>query len=127
MRDRSRNSLTPNRAASVSILFAAVYPETADPRTGSTLSRIQNLISRPGLFLGVVLVSFGLRRAPGWQDIGARLLGLAVLASTLLVLSVAVLLESGLGGLGQRAIFLLLYVWAWLVARRTLRDRGITR
>lgn len=112
--------------ALLAIVFAALFPATADPRTGSAPARVQNLIARPGLFLGVILVSTGLRSSPGWRDLGGRLLSLALVAAVLLVLTVAVLLDAGLGGLGQRAIFVLLYLWVWLVARRTLRNAAGT-
>lgn len=108
--------------AMAAILVAAVFPATADPRTGSVLARVQNVVARPGLFLGVLLVSLGLRRAEGWEAVGSTLVGLAVAAVTLLIATVGLLLEAGWGGVGQRVLFLVLYAWVWLVARRILRD-----
>lgn len=107
--------------APLAIFVAALFPETADPRTGSGLARIQNLLARPGLFLGILLVSWGLRRQRGWEELSRRLLGLAIGATALLVLTIGLLIEAGLGGLGQRVTFLLLYLWVWSLARHLLR------
>ena len=104
--------------AMIAILVAAVFPATADPRTGSTMARIQNLLARPGLFLGVLLVSVGVRRAPGWEAVGGILLWLSATAIVLLVATIGYMLEAGFGGVGQRAIFLILYAWVWTAARR---------
>jgi hypothetical protein len=106
--------------AFVAILAGIAFPESMDPRTGSLLAKIQNLISRPGLFLGVLLVSTGLGRLSGWKIVAPKLLALSIAAFVLLVFTIVYLLPSGLGGLGQRLVFLLLYVWVWLVASRLL-------
>lgn len=106
--------------ATVAILWAAFSPASADPRTGSVAARIQNLVARPGLFLGILLVSIGLGRSPRWEATARALVILALSAAILLVITIALLLERGLGGLGQRALFLLLYAWVLLVARRIL-------
>lgn len=103
-----------------SIAAGAVFPEMMDPRTGGPLARIVNLLARPGLFLGIVLVSVGLRSVPGWGDVSTLLIGLSVAAAVLLPVTVAVLLERGVGGVGQRAIFLLLYVWVVVVSVRLI-------
>lgn len=108
--------------AAFAIVIAAFFPQTADPRTGSVIARIQNLLARPGLFLGAVLVSWGLRRTPGWEDLAIKLIGIALGAAALLGATIAVLLQYGLGGLGQRAIFILLYLWVWLVGSRIIRN-----
>lgn len=108
--------------AAFAMIIAAFFPETADPRTGSVIARIQNLLARPGLFLGAVLVSWGLRRTPGWEDLAIKLIGMALGAAALLGATIAVLLQYGLGGLGQRAIFILLYLWVWLVGGRITRN-----
>ncbi len=104
--------------AVIAILVAAVLPSSADPRTGSALASLMNLVARPGLFLGAVLVSWGLRTAKGWKDLAPTLLGLSLVVVVLLVVTIALLLDRGLGGLGQRALFVALYLWAGLVARR---------
>ena len=46
---------------------------------------------------------------------------IAIAAAVLLAITVTILLHGGLGGLGQRAIFLLLYAWVWLVGHRIQR------
>lgn len=107
--------------AMLAIIFASAFPETADPRTGSALSRIQNIVARPGLFLGVILVSLGLRRAQGWEGLGMLLVVLALFSALLLIVTIWVLLGAGLGGVGQRIAFVTLYTWTWLVARATAR------
>ena len=113
--------------AAVAILVAALVPESADPRTGGTAARVQNLLARPGLFLAIVLVSVGVRSAPSWRRSGNALLGLAVGSVLGLVLTVTVLLGAGYGGISQRALFLALYTWVWLAARPVWKgshDRG---
>ena len=112
--------------AAVALLVAAVVPESADPRTGSSLARVQNLLARPGLFLAVLLASFALRRVPEWGDIGTYLVGLAVVCIVLLIATVGFLLNAGFGGLGQRALFVLLYFWAGIVAARVIRQGNAT-
>lgn len=109
--------------AAFAIIIAAFFPQTADPRIGSVIARVQNLLARPGLFAGAVLVSWGLRRAPRWEDLAVRLLGMALAATALLGATIVVLLDAGFGGLGQRALFVVLYLWVWLVARRIIRNR----
>lgn len=106
--------------AMIAILLAAVFPETADPRTGSAAARIQNLAARPGLFLGILLVSLGVRREAGWEAVGGRLTGLAVGAIVSLIATIGFLLEAGLGGAGQRVLFVILYAWVWIAARRVI-------
>ena len=103
--------------AMIAILIAAIFPATADPRTGSVVARIQNLVARPGLFLGVLLVSLGVRRVAGWEAVTKRLMSLAAAAIVLLVATIGFLLQAGLGGVGQRILFLLLYAWVWTAAR----------
>ena len=100
-----------------SLLLASSFPESTDPRTGTVLSRVQNLFARPGLFVGAVAVSLGAAKTPGWGSQAWPLVGLSISALVLLVFTVAVLLERGLGGVGQRLIFILLYSWAVLVSR----------
>ncbi len=106
--------------AMVAILVAAIFPATADPRTGSLVARIQNLMARPGLFLAVLLVSLGVRRVAGWEVVAGRLVGLAMAAIVLLVATIGLLLEAGFGGLGQRILFLVLYAWVWTAARNAI-------
>ncbi len=102
--------------AAIFILVGTMLPESMDPRTGSLLSRVQNLFARPGLFIGIVLVSVGLHKTRGWEAQAKILVGLSVTALALLLLSVMVLLEVGLAGVGQRLIFALLYGWATITA-----------
>ena len=44
-------------------------------------------------------------------------------ACALLLVTIALLLESGLGGAGQRTLFVLLYGWVLLVAGRIRKTR----
>lgn len=106
--------------AVVGIATGALFPETADPRTASIAARLQGIVARPGLFLGIVLVSIGLRSANGWGDLWPVLLALSLVAAAMLPITIAVMLERGLGGVGQRLIFVLVYAWAVLVALRIL-------
>lgn len=108
----------------LAIVVAAVAPASADPRTGSVLANVQNVLARPGLFLGIVLVSVALRKAPGWEDIGLLLVALSTLAVVLLLATIGVLLDAGLGGIGQRAVFILVYVWVLLVSVRIIKKHG---
>lgn len=93
--------------AVVGIVVGALLPDTADPRTPSVLSRLQNLVTRPGPFLGVLLVSVGLLRVPGWRPAAW-------------ILTIGYLLERDLGGIGQRAVFAALYVCVLILAFRIL-------
>jgi hypothetical protein len=110
--------------AAVGIVTGAALPETADPRTSSILASLQNLFARPGLFLAVILVSLGLRDASGWADLWPRLLALSSVAAAMLPVTIGVLLEQGYAGLGQRAIFALLYVWVVVVAIRLAKPKA---
>jgi hypothetical protein len=109
--------------AVLGIVTGAVAPSTADPRTSSLLSSLQNLVARPGLFLGVLLVSVGLRRVAAWADVAPKLIALSVLAIALLIATVGFLLELGLGGVAQRTVFLALYAWAVLVSLRIIKTQ----
>ena len=93
-----------------------VRDRTGLARTGTVFARVQNLFARPGLFIGVVAVSLGAAKTPGWGSKARSLVGLSISALLLLVVTVAFLLERGLGGVGQRLIFILLYSWAVLVS-----------
>lgn len=106
--------------AMAAILLAAFFPATADPRTSSVIARVQNLVARPGLFAGMLLISTGLRGTAGWANVAKTLLVVAGAATVLLVTTVAFLLDAGLGGIGQRTLFLLLYAWVWVVARQAM-------
>ena len=110
--------------AAVSIALLTFVPEVADPRTPSVLAKVGNLVARPGLFLGIVLVSIGLRRAPGWDDLRGTLLSLSLTKAAFLPFTIAVLLDRGWGGVGQRAIFGLVYAWVALVASRLRSAAG---
>jgi hypothetical protein len=107
--------------AFISIIVGVVFPTSMDPRTGSLLSKIQNLLARPGLFMGVLLISLGLLGKPGWKAQARILLTLSITVSILLVMTIKILLPIELGGIGQRLIFLLLYVWIWLTATHTIK------
>jgi len=106
--------------AVIGITIGALFPETADPRTSSVLAKLQNIVARPGLFLGIILVSIGLRGATGWGDLWPMLLVLSLVAAAMLPITIGVLLERGFGGVGQRAIFACVYGWAVLVSTRIL-------
>jgi hypothetical protein len=106
--------------AAVGIVTGALFPETVDPRTASIVAKLQNLVARPGLFLGIILVSIGLRGAKGWGDLWPILLALSLIAAAMLPITIAIMLERGLGGVGQRLIFVLVYAWSTLVAYRVL-------
>jgi hypothetical protein len=107
--------------AFIAILVGIAFPASMDPRSGSLLSKIQNLLARPGLFLGVILVSIGLLRQDGWKLLAPKLLSLSIAAFVLLAITIIVLIPRDLGVIGQRLIFLTLYVWAALIALRTLK------
>ena len=112
--------------SAISIVAGAFLPESMDPRTAGPLAKIINLAARPGLFLAIVLVSAGLRRIPEWRDLSTLLLSLSIVAAALLPLTVAVLLDRGFGGVGQRAIFGLVYAWVLIVSVRLIAVGGRT-
>ncbi len=103
--------------AAVSIFATAVFPEHADPRTGSLFSTVQNILTRPGLFLGILLTSLGLRSEPRWREVGLVLVLISTACIIVLLATVGLLLEAGLGGYGQRLIFVLVYLWVFLLTR----------
>jgi Protein of unknown function (DUF998) len=107
--------------AAVAILLGVLFPSAMDPRTPSTLARIQSVVSRPGLFLGLLLVPAGLRVVPGWSDLWPVLLTLAVICALVLVLTLTVLLERGLAGVGQRIIFGLIYAYVLVACFRLIK------
>ena len=110
--------------SAIGIVAGAFLPESMDPRTAGPLARIVNLVARPGLFLALVLVSAGLRGIPEWRDLSVLLLALSVVTAALLPFTVAVLLDRGFGGVGQRAIFALVYVWVIVVSTRLIAIGG---
>lgn len=101
--------------AAVGLPVAAFVPSAADPRTKSALATALNL-TRPGLFVGILLVSIALARLPEWEGASWSLVILAVVAFAVMMLSVRFLLDAGLAGVGQRVVFLLVYAWVLLVA-----------
>ncbi|MCB0664560.1 MAG: DUF998 domain-containing protein [Saprospiraceae bacterium] len=106
--------------AFISILAGTVFPSSMDPRTGTVLSKIQNLLARPGLFIGILLISKGLSKKAEWRTVASTLLFLSIFALILLGLTIGILIPKDLGGIGQRLVFLLLYIWIWLVASHLL-------
>lgn len=113
--------------AVIGILVGVASPASADPRTGSLPASAINLVARPGLFAAVLLASLGLRGAKGWEDRVPLLLTISIVACALLVVTIALLLENGFGGLGQRTLFVLLYAWVFLVATRITRGHRAGR
>ncbi|MEJ2205000.1 MAG: DUF998 domain-containing protein [Gemmatimonadota bacterium] len=103
------------------IVIAALVPSSADPRTPSILAMALNLV-RPGLFLGLVLLSVGLRNAPPWKDLAPKLVTLSLIAVLLLILTLGPLFRSGYGGAGQRTLFILLYGWVVLFGIRLVKN-----
>jgi Protein of unknown function (DUF998) len=107
--------------AGVTIVLAAFDPMATDPRHRDSLGAMRTIMTRfarPGLFVGVVLVSLGVRRLPGWEDIAPKLTAVAAAALVVFVATIALLLNAGLGGIGQRLLFLLIYAWVLLFAGR---------
>jgi len=103
--------------AAIGLLVAALVPAAADPRTGTVLSVALGAV-RPALFVAIVVVSVGLRSDLLWHDGSWMLVILSSAALLLTLVSVAFLLEAGVAGLGQRAVFVLIYVWVSLVTIR---------
>ena len=109
--------------AALSILAVAVAPEIGDPRTEGLAARVVNVLPRPGLFAGILLVSLAVRGSPGWGPTASVLTVLAVISLLLLILTIAVLLEAGYAGLGQRALFVCVYAWVGIVSVRLMSVR----
>jgi hypothetical protein len=112
--------------AVVGITLGAIFPSAADPRTDSALARLLDLVARPGLFVGVLLVSVALLVRSDWSRVGRLLTALATLGLSLLVVTVGYLIERDLGGVGQRALFVILYVWVVLLGRE-MGKRALAR
>jgi hypothetical protein len=107
--------------AAVTIVLAAFDPVATDPRHRESLGAMRTLMSRfarPGLFVGIVLISLGVRRVPGWENLSGSLIGLAVAAMTVYVVTIVIMLNVGWAGLGQRVLFLVVYAWVLLVSGR---------
>jgi hypothetical protein len=107
--------------AFIFILAGNMFPSSLDPRSGTLLSNLQNILARPGLFMGVVLVSAGLSGKTGWKSIARILLVMSIVAFILLIVTITVLLPRQLGGIGQRLVFLLLYLWVLLISYKILK------
>jgi len=102
------------------LLVGAVVPSAMDPRDPTFLSTVLNA-SRPAQFLAMLLVSVGLRKSSGWEDLARVLLALTLAACVLLAVSLAFLLEAGYAGLTQRAVFAIFYGWVGLLSVRLMR------
>jgi len=108
------------------LLVGAVVPSAMDPRDPTFLSTALNA-GRPAQFVAMLLVSIGLRKSRGWEDLARALLALTLAAFVLLVVSLAVLLEAGYAGLTQRAVFAIFYGWVGLLSVRLIRAGGHAR
>lgn len=108
-------------AGGIAALFVVVLvPETAAPgtvsgATGGALVRAVS-IGRLCLFASLLVLSLAVRDEPGWWHISTWLLTLSVASILLLAVTLTTLIDNGWGGLGQRAIFILLYAWAAIAA-----------
>jgi Protein of unknown function (DUF998) len=112
--------------AAVGLVLGAIVPSAADPRTPTALATILNFVARPGLLVGIVIASLYLRGDPRWSDLSPKLVLLASAAFLLTLVSVTILLQAGFAGLGQRAVFIILYVWVGLVSTRIISLAGMT-
>lgn len=100
--------------AVVGFLGVAIAPGAA---------RYFGIPTRPATVLSILSLSLVLRAQPPWQRIGSILVLIGCVLLTLYVLTIVLgILDSmGLGGLANRAVLVLIYVWVVFVARGLLR------
>lgn len=73
-------------------------------------------VVRPLTLATMLTVSFLLRREPRWAPRGAALVVVSMLLVFLFLLTFGWLLDLGLGGLANRLVLVLIYIWIALVA-----------
>ena len=78
--------------------------------------------AQPATVLSILMLSIVLRRDPRWRPIGnvLVLIGGALVAVFLLTVVLGTLVALGVGGLANRLVLILIYVWVALVARGLL-------
>ena len=79
--------------------------------------------TQPATLGAILLLSFVLRREAEWQSVGLFLtsIGFGLIALFLATIIFGALVTAGLGGLANRAVLVLIYTWALLVARGLLK------
>lgn len=104
--------------AGLSLIYSSTMSAGAlDPRVSGGPVATQRLfgVARLGLFVSLVVASILLRGVTGWEGIAPTLIVVSVTILTLLVVTLAVLLNRGLAGLPQRLVFVLTYAWVGMV------------
>lgn len=92
-------------------------------------ARYFGIPTQPATVLSILILSIALRRDPRWSSIGALLvlIGGALTAIFVLTVVLGTLVSFGLGGLANRLVLVLIYVWVVLIAKGLLmpkRDVG---
>lgn len=75
------------------------------------------VVVRPITLATMLTVSLVLRRDPRWAPRGAALVVVSALLVVLFVVTFGWLLDLGLGGLANRLVLVLIYIWIVLVTR----------
>jgi hypothetical protein len=108
---------------SLAILVPTAFPEASDPRSSGVIASLLNIFARPGLFVGLLLVSVGIRSTTSLKPLSLKLTLLSCVSFLLTIVTVSVLLKAGGAGVGQRIVFILIYIWIILLALN-LRDQS---
>lgn len=82
-------------------------------------ARLFGIPTQPATVVSILLLSVALRHEPGWRSISGVLVAIGALLVTLFLFTIVLGIPAsmGLGGLANRVVLVLIYVWAVLVAR----------
>lgn len=85
-------------------------------------ARVLAAPSQPAVVLSILLLSLVLRQDAAWQSAGPYLLGISFALIALFVATIVLgtLASAGLGGLANRVVLVLIYLWVILAARGLL-------
>ena len=76
--------------------------------------------TQPATVISILLLSLCLKHQPPWVPVSGYLLFISIVLIALFVFTIVlgVLASAGLGGLANRTVLVLIYVWVFIVARR---------
>jgi hypothetical protein len=96
--------------AAIGLLGVAVVPGAA---------RVFAVPAQPAAVAAILLLSLVLRQEAVWRGVGPFLLGIsfALVALFFATIVFRVIVSAGLGGLANRVVLVLIYLWVLLVAR----------
>lgn len=110
--------------ATVGVLAAGAFPaDGVDPPETlvGTLHVVAGLVAFPAMCVAVIGLSASVRRDDQWKDLGLVVTVLGILVVATFLATMGYLFDRGLGGLGQRALFVFLLAWVVIIAGRQAR------